>query len=453
MRTDKNIMRSSLPPCLSMSPSLSLPLPPSLPHFLSHHTFTRQVEERRRSKDLEDRAGNLLVKGLADVARLNGIANVSAAAAASFPITSILNATDITRPIVSGLGSGRVKAPQAASALQDLERRRERYYGLTAAQVVEKERELVRKSEERPGREAGKPSATSGGGRQTSARGGFNASEIQARASIFELSARNSIFESSSSRENWRATGMAKPFSQSLNATAAPRKVDTMVGVGASGHEMEVLNRSEVKKDKAAGYSVARSLPHSTNRSFDASVLHPPSPPAVRAAVAPSGSVESAITMKSEAAVILAEGQAVSWQARDQEQARAWNKGVYTVEAGDSVGGLAVRFNTSVAMLISLNRLSDVNLIRTGQRLIIRPPDLQEHVALATSRGDKLQGDMRVGATGVPITLKAAAREGPALATYGHTIEVIPASSSRLPVCVCSHAKIASPSVSDFEGG
>jgi LysM repeat protein len=44
---------------------------------------------------------------------------------------------------------------------------------------------------------------------------------------------------------------------------------------------------------------------------------------------------------------------------------------VYTVQPGDTVSKLAVRFNTTVEEIVALNNLEDSSIIEVGQRLII----------------------------------------------------------------------------------
>jgi nucleoid-associated protein YgaU len=46
----------------------------------------------------------------------------------------------------------------------------------------------------------------------------------------------------------------------------------------------------------------------------------------------------------------------------------------YTVEAGDTLGRIAVRFNTTVERIQALNNLSDPRTLRIGARLVIPPP-------------------------------------------------------------------------------
>jgi murein DD-endopeptidase MepM/ murein hydrolase activator NlpD len=45
--------------------------------------------------------------------------------------------------------------------------------------------------------------------------------------------------------------------------------------------------------------------------------------------------------------------------------------GSHTVASGDTLGGIASRFGTSIGAIVSANSLSDPNLIRIGQRLVI----------------------------------------------------------------------------------
>jgi nucleoid-associated protein YgaU len=46
----------------------------------------------------------------------------------------------------------------------------------------------------------------------------------------------------------------------------------------------------------------------------------------------------------------------------------------YTVESGDTLGRIAVRFGTTVERIQALNNLSDPRALRTGTRLVIPPP-------------------------------------------------------------------------------
>ena len=43
----------------------------------------------------------------------------------------------------------------------------------------------------------------------------------------------------------------------------------------------------------------------------------------------------------------------------------------YTIQRGDSLSGIASRFNTSVSQLVSLNQLADAHRIRVGQLLLL----------------------------------------------------------------------------------
>ena len=45
----------------------------------------------------------------------------------------------------------------------------------------------------------------------------------------------------------------------------------------------------------------------------------------------------------------------------------------YTVESGDTLGRIAVRFNTTVERIQALNNLSDPRALRIGTRLVIPP--------------------------------------------------------------------------------
>lgn len=43
----------------------------------------------------------------------------------------------------------------------------------------------------------------------------------------------------------------------------------------------------------------------------------------------------------------------------------------YTVQDGDTLSGIAVRFGTSVNTIIALNKLTDANTLRVGQKLLV----------------------------------------------------------------------------------
>jgi LysM repeat protein len=46
----------------------------------------------------------------------------------------------------------------------------------------------------------------------------------------------------------------------------------------------------------------------------------------------------------------------------------------YTIEAGDTLGRIAVRFNTTVERVQGLNNLADPRALRIGAKLVIPPP-------------------------------------------------------------------------------
>jgi LysM repeat protein len=46
----------------------------------------------------------------------------------------------------------------------------------------------------------------------------------------------------------------------------------------------------------------------------------------------------------------------------------------YTIEAGDTLGRIAVRFNTTVERIQAWNNLADPRTLRIGAKLVIPPP-------------------------------------------------------------------------------
>jgi lysozyme len=44
---------------------------------------------------------------------------------------------------------------------------------------------------------------------------------------------------------------------------------------------------------------------------------------------------------------------------------------VYTVVSGDTLSGIALRFNTTVKTLVALNNISNADKIKVGQTLIV----------------------------------------------------------------------------------
>ena len=46
----------------------------------------------------------------------------------------------------------------------------------------------------------------------------------------------------------------------------------------------------------------------------------------------------------------------------------------YTVKAGDTLGRIATRYNTTVDRIQAFNNIADARALRIGARLIIPPP-------------------------------------------------------------------------------
>ena len=66
------------------------------------------------------------------------------------------------------------------------------------------------------------------------------------------------------------------------------------------------------------------------------------------------------------------------------------NKIRYTVKTGDTLYGIAARYQTTVAKIVQLNHLKNPNLIYTGQVLTIESKNTQKQVVVKT--GDTLWG-------------------------------------------------------------
>lgn len=77
---------------------------------------------------------------------------------------------------------------------------------------------------------------------------------------------------------------------------------------------------------------------------------------------------------------------------RSNEEQKNSQNGIYIVRSGDTLTQISLRFNTTVSMLVSLNNISNPNLIYIGQRLIV-PTGGQNSTQIITyrvRRGDNL---------------------------------------------------------------
>jgi LysM repeat protein len=111
--------------------------------------------------------------------------------------------------------------------------------------------------------------------------------------------------------------------------------------------------------------------------------------------------------------------------------------GRYVVMPGDSVGRIALRFGTTVGMLVTLNRLTDVNLIQVGQSLLIRPPQPPSLPAPAAPSAHEETRTVALPpppppplphSAFTPLALPASSavsgvRLGPALQSWGHKVQ------------------------------
>jgi len=80
---------------------------------------------------------------------------------------------------------------------------------------------------------------------------------------------------------------------------------------------------------------------------------------------------------------------------------------IYIVRPGDTLSAIAKRFNVTVPALVAANTLTDPNLIRVGQRLIIPKPQMVLTVAgvLAVQEAEKARmGVLGIGEAGTTVT-------------------------------------------------
>ncbi len=64
-------------------------------------------------------------------------------------------------------------------------------------------------------------------------------------------------------------------------------------------------------------------------------------------------------------------GDKLSYQSSSREVAKAATTGNYTVSFGDTLSSIAKKFGTTVDTLVSLNKITNPNIIRVGQNLIV----------------------------------------------------------------------------------
>ena len=112
----------------------------------------------------------------------------------------------------------------------------------------------------------------------------------------------------------------------------------------------------------------------------------------------------------------------------------------YTVVAGDTLSSIALRYNTTVAALVAANGLSDPNAIRVGQTLIIpncsgpvQPPPSGGCITYVVRPGDTLSSIARRYGTSAAAIAQANNLSNPNLIRVGQRLIVCPGPGGGTP--------------------
>lgn len=113
---------------------------------------------------------------------------------------------------------------------------------------------------------------------------------------------------------------------------------------------------------------------------------------------------------------------------------------IYTVRTGDTLSGIASRYNTTLAQIVQKNGLKNPDLIYTGQRLEIpvcsmpvQPPEPEEPQAVryTVRTGDTLSGIAARYRTTVPALVQLNHIKNPDLIYAGQVLVISPGGSSK----------------------
>lgn len=109
----------------------------------------------------------------------------------------------------------------------------------------------------------------------------------------------------------------------------------------------------------------------------------------------------------------------VPWMAGDKPKPAAG--GSYTVKAGDTLSGIAEKYDTTVAALVKANGIDDADVIQVGQKLVVpgkpKPPKAKPRVSLArvvraARRDPRADSDTFTAQSDVMVVERALKAEG-----------------------------------------
>ena len=324
--------------------------------------------------------------------------------------------------------SGRaVRGAAGAGADVGGESQRGRYYGLNAAQVVVEEKDRLKRRKSNASMApavSSRPGVRWGAGQEGRARG-EGAGTVQSSGA----GAPGGKNVSAGGADNFFKALFAGVARGSLFADSHGKSKNVTRGSGAGGKRSEGDSGHKKLKEgrKSKEGTNGEGEGDGEGKGADGTSALPPS--------AATHHTSTAVT--SDKSAKGASPSDVAWvqETGAPEVARALTGGRYVVVPGDSVGRIALQFNTTVGMIVTLNRLTDVNLIQVGQSLLIHPsqdpsppsaPSANEEPwAAAPPPPPPPQAPQSALA---PLASEAAAaagqaREGPALQSWGHKVQ------------------------------